>query len=67
MCPRTLVVGKITLQNPAQRPFIPHDDPEGAEEPSARNQHPYGSVDQRSLLNLSQHDTSESEPDCEAK
>ena len=42
-------------------------DPEGAEEPSERNQHPYGSVDQRSLLNLSQDDTSESDPDCEAK
>lgn len=40
-------------------------DPEGAEEPSAPNQHPYGSVDQRSLLNLSEDDTSESETDCE--
>ena len=42
-------------------------DPESAEEPPARNQHPYGSVDQRSLLNLSEDDTSESEPDCEPK
>ena len=42
-------------------------DPEGAEEPSARNQHPYGSVDRRSLLNLSEDDTSEPEPDCEPK
>jgi hypothetical protein len=42
-------------------------DPEGAEEPSARNQHPYGSVDQRSLMYLSEKDTSESEADCEPK
>jgi hypothetical protein len=42
-------------------------DPEGAEEPSAPNQHPYGSVDQGSLLNLSEDGTSESEPDCEPK
>jgi hypothetical protein len=30
-------------------------DPEGAEEPSARNQHPYAAVDERSLLDLSEH------------
>jgi hypothetical protein len=38
-------------------------DPEGVEEPSARNQHPYGAVDEGSLLNLSKEDNSESEPD----
>jgi hypothetical protein len=42
-------------------------DPEGGEEPSARNQHPHGSIDQRSLLNLSEDDTSESEPECGPK
>jgi len=30
-------------------------DPEGAEEPSARNQHAYAAVDERSLLDLSKH------------
>jgi hypothetical protein len=42
-------------------------DPEGAEEPSAPNQHPYGSIDQRSLLSLSEDDTSEWAPECERK
>jgi hypothetical protein len=42
-------------------------DPEGAEESSIQNQHPYGSVDQQSLLDLSEDDTSEREPDCEPK
>jgi len=40
-------------------------DPEGAEGPSVPDKHPYGSVDQRSLLNLSEHGNDESEPDYE--
>jgi hypothetical protein len=42
-------------------------DPEGAEEPSQRNQHPYGSVDKESLLNLSEQGADESETDYELK
>jgi hypothetical protein len=42
-------------------------DPEGAEEPSQQNQHPYGSVGKESLLNLSQQGADESEPDYEPK
>jgi hypothetical protein len=42
-------------------------DPEGAEEPSQPNQHPYGTVDKESLLNLSEEDTCESEQDYEPK
>src|SRR5258705_6487459 len=39
MCSRSLVVGKITLQSPAQRPFIPYHDvvqtfpPDGTDQP----------------------------------
>jgi len=34
-------------------------DPEGAEDPCVRDQHPYGAVDQRSLLGLSGRSTDE--------
>jgi hypothetical protein len=42
-------------------------DPEGAEEPFVLNKHPYGSIDERSLLNLSDQGPDESEPHYEPK